>query len=256
VPPDRRFQSTADYYVRYRPRYPQPFLDTVADAVGLDGGGRLLDLGCGPGFVAIGFASRFEEVVGMDPEPEMLAAASEAARAAGVRVTLVPGGSEDLGPHLGSFRMVTMGRSFHWMDRDRTLVALDALVAPAGAVALFDIDHPASPENGWYGPWKAVRDRHTPASRRRQGAEDERHEAVLVRSAFPVMRRLAHTWRQRVSIDDLVGRTLSMSSTAPAALGSGRTLLETEVREALGPFAVHGLVEEVLEAEALIACRR
>jgi hypothetical protein len=141
------------------------------------------------------------------------------------------------------------------MDRDRTLTALDALIEADGAIGLFDVDHPKVPENGWYPHWKAVRDQYTPPSRRRDWNAGDKHEAVLSRSAFPVARRLTHRWRQSVSMDDLVGRTLSMSSTTPAVLGDTRAGLEADLRRALAPFAVDGLVEEVLEADALIATR-
>ena len=251
----RRFQSTVPYYVRYRTRYPQALLNEVAGALGVDGGGRLLDLGCGPGFLAIGLAPHFEAVVAMDPEPEMIAAAEAEAAAAGLTLTLVSGGSDDLGPHLGSFRLVTMGRSFHWMARDRTLAALDALVIPGGAIGLFAIDHQDTSENAWRATFTAIRDRYTPPSLRRRWSDEEPHEAVLARSVFSVVHRLTYTWRQRVSIDDLAGRMLSMSVTAPTALGDRRGKLEAELREALAPYATGGLVEEVLEAEALLAER-
>ena len=251
----RRFQSTAEHYVRYRPRYPQGLIDAVADTRHLDGRGRLLDLGTGPGFLAIALAPRFEATVAMDPEPEMLAVAEAEARATGIVLTLVLGGSEDLGPHLGRFRLVTMGRSFHWMDRDRTLVALDALIEPDGAIGLFDDDHPEVPENAWHPSWRAVRDQYTPPSRRRDESADRTHEAVLSRSPFPVVRRLIHRWRQSISIADLVGRMLSTSSTTPAVLGATRAGLEADLRCALAPFAVDGLVDEVIEANALIATR-
>src|SRR5690349_23730188 len=48
------------------------FYDMVAHKFNLDGTGRLLDLGCGTGQLAIPFSSYFEEVIGLDPEPEML----------------------------------------------------------------------------------------------------------------------------------------------------------------------------------------
>jgi SAM-dependent methyltransferase len=251
---ERPFHSAVEFYVRYRSRYPGALLDAVAGAVGLDGRGRLLDLGCGPGFLAIALVPRFSEVVAMDPEPAMLAAAEDAARAAGVRLTTRLGGSEDLGPDLGAFRLAVMGRAFHWMDRDRTLVALDGLVTAGGAVALFGVDHPDVPENAWGAAWEAVRDRYTPAERRRRWSA-ERHEVVLGRSAFRAVRRLSHVWRQRTSIDALVGRALSMSSTTPEVLGETRPAFEAELGAALGPFAVGGLVEEVLEADALVATR-
>jgi hypothetical protein len=190
----------------------------------------------------------------MDPEPAMLAAAEDAARAAGVRLTTRLGSSEDLGPHLGPFRLVVMGRSFHWMDRDRTLAALDTLVTAGGAVALLDVDHPEVPEDAWRAAFKAVCDRYARPGRRR-GPDEERHPVVLGRSAFRAVRRLSHAWRQRTSIDALVGRSLSMSSTTPEALGDARPAFEADLRAALDPFAEGGLVEEVLEAEALVATR-
>ncbi len=250
----RPFQSTVPFYVAHRPRYPRELLDAVATVLGLDGRGRLLDLGCGPGFLAIAFAARFEEVVAMDPEPAMLDAARAEAGAAPARVTFVLGGSDDLGPHLGRFRVVVMGRSFHWMAQDRTLAALDRVITPRGTVALFHVENPDVPENAWRGPWDAVRKRYAPeAPSTRSG--DARHDTVLRRSAFAAVTRLSHRWRQRSPVDDLVGRALSLSATSPVALGAARPAFEADLRQALAPFAERGSVEEVLSAEALLAGR-
>ncbi|MGH8011750.1 MAG: class I SAM-dependent methyltransferase, partial [Candidatus Binataceae bacterium] len=131
-----RFRSTAPFYARFRPRYPAALFARIAERRGLDGGGRLLDLGCGPAFIAIGMARYFRELVGMDPDSEMLEIARQEAASAGVPLRLIQGGSEDLDRALGSFAMVAMGRSFHWMHRDATLRELDALITPDGCVAL------------------------------------------------------------------------------------------------------------------------
>ncbi len=256
---ERRFRSTVPFYVRYRTRYPEELLRDVARTVGLDRTSRVLDLGCGPGFLAIGFAPLAGEVLGVDPEPVMLEAAEAEAAAAGVRVSFIPGSSETLGPALGSFRLVTMGRSFHWMDRPRTLEALDALIEPAGAVALFSDHRPEAPENAWVQAWEWVRDawsdeRGSRRRRRMQGGEGD-HEAVLRDSAFSTIRRLTHRSTRQTTLEDLVGRTLSMSGTSPERVGDRRPELEAEIRRELGPFAPGGVLTEVIEAEALIATR-
>ena len=67
------FKGAAPYYARYRPGYPPELLDQLAVAAGLDGTGRLLDLGCGPGPLAVPLARHFDEVVAVDVEAEMLA---------------------------------------------------------------------------------------------------------------------------------------------------------------------------------------
>jgi SAM-dependent methyltransferase len=112
------FTGTAWHYARYRPGYPQVFFDDLVQRFHLDGTGRLLDLGCGTGQLTLPLTEHVTEAVGMDPEPEMLAEAARQAHAAHVaNATWVQGNSADLPGEFGRFRLVTMGRSFHWMDR-------------------------------------------------------------------------------------------------------------------------------------------
>src|SRR5713226_1468569 len=162
-----RFGSTASFYAKFRSRYPAALLDEIATRCGLDGTGRLLDLGCGPAFIAIAMAPHFSEVVGMDPAPEMLEVAAREAAAAHVPVTLIHGSSADLGQHLGRFRMAAMGRSFHWMDRDATLVALDELIEPNGAVAVLGEHHTNAPENSFKPVWDSIIKKWAPKHTRR-----------------------------------------------------------------------------------------
>jgi len=56
------YAGTAWYYARYRPKYPPSLVKVLREQFRLDGTGRLLDLGCGPGPVAIALAHLFEDV--------------------------------------------------------------------------------------------------------------------------------------------------------------------------------------------------
>ena len=103
------FRGTAPYYARYRPGYPIELIERLASAAGLDGRGRLLDLGAGTGHLAVPLASYVDEVVAVDPEPEMLAELPSHIRA-------VHGRAEDVDASWGTFRLVTVGRALHWMD--------------------------------------------------------------------------------------------------------------------------------------------
>lgn len=47
------FEGTAWHYARYRPGYPEVFFDDLIRRFGLDGTGRLLDLGCGTGQLTV-----------------------------------------------------------------------------------------------------------------------------------------------------------------------------------------------------------
>jgi len=257
--PSSRFRSAGPYYVRFRPRYPAALIAALVQRSGLDGSGRLLDLGCGPGFLAIALAPHVAEAVGMDPEPEMLSLAAAEAAAAGVRLTLVEGGSGDLGPELGEFRLVTMGRSFHWMERDQTLAALDRLVASGGAVAVLGEHHVEAADNDWRAVWETIARKWTGiasgARARRRNPDWVPHDAVLRRSAFSEVERLTVALARDTDLEALIGRAYSMSASTPAALGDKRTEFEADLRQALAPFLRDGTIREEVEFEALLARR-
>ncbi|MGH7077390.1 MAG: class I SAM-dependent methyltransferase [Acetobacteraceae bacterium] len=144
-----RFITAAGHYRAGRVPYPPALIRRVAEAVGLRDADRVLDLGCGPGQLAIGFGYFAGDVIGLDPEPGMLAAATAAALGLTPNVQFRQGSSYSLAATLGRFRLVTMGRSFHWMDRAATLERLDQLIERDGAVALFHDTHLEVPENDW-----------------------------------------------------------------------------------------------------------
>src|SRR4029450_10754959 len=105
-----RFATTAELYGQYRPPYPAEFFQAAAQRLKLSKQHGLIDLGTGPGLLALGFAPYAGRVVGVDPEPEMLAAARAAAARAGADVTFVGGRAEDLREGIGGFDGVTSGR--------------------------------------------------------------------------------------------------------------------------------------------------
>ena len=80
------FAGTAGYYEQGRLPYAPGLADVFARSLGLDGLGRLLDVGCGPGTVTLRLAPLFAAAVGLDPDPGMLAAAAEAAGRFSVRL--------------------------------------------------------------------------------------------------------------------------------------------------------------------------
>lgn len=255
----RPFRSAAQHYLAGRPPYPNRLIRRVAEIVGLSAAHRVLDLGCGPGMLAVAFAPLAAEVVAMDPEPEMLRVAGEAFGQIG-NLRLVRGSSADLSPELGEFRLVVMGRSFAWMDRAEILRRLDAILVTGGAVVLFDDGHPDDvPENAWNVRFRALRHRYAEANAanpRRRGSEWVGHEAILLDSRFCLLEAAAVIERRAVDARGLVHRALSMSSTAPDRLGDAAvSRLVEEIGELVREFGPDGLLGEVVETRALIARR-
>jgi predicted RNA methylase len=90
-----RFASTVAYYESARPPYGAAFFAAVARELGFDHSQRLLDIGVGPGLLAIGFAPCCRKAVGVDPEPAMVEAARAAAARATVKASFIEGRFED-----------------------------------------------------------------------------------------------------------------------------------------------------------------
>ncbi len=254
----RRFRSTAAYFARFRVPYPQSLIADVAERVKLGPDDRVLDLGCGPGLLAIAFARLGMEVLGLDPEAEMLAAAREDAAAAGVAIRFEEGSSYDLSAELGTFRLATMGRSFHWMDRSATLAALDGLIQPGGAIALFH-DHRIATKPDWPVVFDLVSEKYMPeGSLLRRLKRDKQwlvHESVLLDSVFSDLATVGRVIARTITADDIVGRALSMSATSPEALGNRRESFEAEMRARLAEISPSGAFSEIVRPEALIAFR-
>jgi SAM-dependent methyltransferase len=239
-----------------RPAYPPRLFRRIAGLARLDASHRAMDLGCGPGQVAIGLAPYVGSVVAVDPEPEMLRLAGEHAATAGLAIELVRGSSYDLGPDFGSFRLVAMGRSFHWMDRVEVLRRLDAMIEPGGSVVLLHDDHPDSPENAWHATYRAILARYADDDvAKRVRSRWAGHSAVLAASPFRNLRRLRAFDRTRITLDALILRTRSMSSVARSRIGARADDLAAEVRAAMAPFAPDGSLPELIASTALIASR-
>jgi ubiquinone/menaquinone biosynthesis C-methylase UbiE len=255
----RRFQSAVPYYERYRLGYPERLIARVVALLGLTPGDMVLDLGCGPGSLSVPFAKAGMTVTAADPEPEMLAAAEAAARAAGVTLSLWQGGSYDLTPDMGPYRMVSIGRAFHWMDRLATLAMLDRIVSPGGAVVFFHDAHPVLPENEWFKALCKVGDKYGRAVQRhigeRKALGHRRYEPFLYRSVFTRLDGLSVTIRKPISEDEIVGRAFSQSTSSPDKLGPQADAFEAELRDRLRALSPDEQFVEIAEMVALAARR-
>ncbi|MEU4574706.1 class I SAM-dependent methyltransferase [Nonomuraea sp. NPDC023979] len=247
------FGGAASYYARYRAPHGDEAIAYLARVAG--SGACVLDLGCGPGTVAIPLAARVREVIAVDPDPAMLAAGEQLAEGAG-NVRWLRGDSTTLAA-LPSFDHVVMGRSFHWMDRRAVLAELDVLLPPGGTVMLVgpSRDHPDEP---WEPVVRAVRERFglgEMTARDSFQATGEHHDDVLKRSPFCRLEEAQFAWTLPRDVDAVVGLQLSYSYSSPARLGDRVTRFAAAVREALLEARPSGVWEQRVVTSVLVARR-
>jgi ubiquinone/menaquinone biosynthesis C-methylase UbiE len=131
------FEGAATYYDRYRAPYAPETIEHLVSAFGLDDTARVLDLGCGPGTIAIPISRFVAGVLAVDPDAAMVVEGRRLAQELGrSNIQWRCSRAEDLPPTVGKFRIVTMGQSFHWMERDQVLHRLSEVVEASGGLAL------------------------------------------------------------------------------------------------------------------------
>ncbi|MFF1546311.1 class I SAM-dependent methyltransferase [Streptomyces sp. NPDC058291] len=265
------FAGSAAYYQRGRLPYAAGFPEALATALGLDGRGRLLDVGCGPGVVLLAMARFFHEAVGVDPDQDMLAEAGRQAARRGVRnARLVAARAEELPAGLGRFRVVVFAQSFHWTDRERAAAAVLDMLEPGGALVhvgeLQDPPAEPAPPPRPAPPYEdvaaLVRRYLGPVRRAGQGTlvagTPNGEGLVLARAGFEHVGRLVVPAGQVVerTVDDLVAWAFSRSASAPHLFGDRRGDFERDLRALLDRAAPDGRFAERLPATDVMIWRR
>ncbi|MFE0177423.1 class I SAM-dependent methyltransferase [Streptomyces sp. NPDC059002] len=257
---DTLFAGAAGYYRRGRLPYAPGLADALTEALRLDGRGRLLDVGCGPGTVALSLAHSFGEIVGVDPDSGMIAEAGRDAAEAGVagKARWVRLRAEDLPAGLGTFTVATFAQSFHWMDRDLVAATVRDMLRSGGALvhisdlkaedlSVEGLPYPPVPQDAID---DLVRRYLGPVRRAGQGVLPHGtpggEAAVYTRAGLLGPQRLVVPAGQALerTFDDVVASVFSMSSSAPHLFGTRLDAFETDLRRLLRSASASGRFSE------------
>jgi SAM-dependent methyltransferase len=254
-----RFATTAALYEELRPPYPPSFFREVALRLALDKQHALIDLGTGPGLLALGFAPYVGRIVGVDPEPAMLAAAKNAAERASQTLTLIAGKAEDLPDDIGSFDVVTIGRALHWMDREATLARLERLVAPEGVILVCASFSAMDGSNPWLDDYHTARRAWSKESLWSEAGSAGRTHRDLAGffqgTRFHAADVIRAETRHEISVRDLARRVLTFSSSSPDVLEDKAEAMLRDVEQRLLPLSRDGFITEVVVTTAQQAKR-
>jgi SAM-dependent methyltransferase len=266
------YQGAAAHYRPGRPPYSPRIEAVLTEELDLDGGGRLLDAGCGPGILTVRLADLFTDAVGLDPDPAMLAEGRRVANERGItNIRWAQALAEDLPAAApGPYRLVTFGQSLHWTDETQVADAVYEMLAPGGALALIVHTVEGRPVPPAPGPppiphaeIKALVEKYLGATKRAgQGTAPvrtaRRFEDLLVRTRFgmpqvifvPGIADLVRT------SESVLSGYFSMSFSAPHLFGGRVEDFATEMRQLLRSRSPEGIFWDWPGDTELVLARR
>lgn len=235
------FHGTVGFYRQYRPGIPTSVADVLDAAVDRSSPRRLLDVGTGTGLVAEALLGRFDDIIAIDNDTDMIAAAEDALRPAlpqGATLALEVTTAEEFTPPAGWLAdLVTICRAFHWLDQAPMLARLDAQVSPDGAVAIFG-------DNSFWvagNPWKtAVRSviQDFLGEQRRAGSATFNHHNrpysdIMRESPFSHVEEFTIPVQRTWTTDGILGYLYSTTFAAPQLFGDRLDEFDKTVRTTL-----------------------
>ena len=259
------YAGSAAHYSSGRVAYPAELAAALVRELDLDGSGRLLDVGCGPGSLTLLLAPHFAEAIGVDADADMLAEAARLAAQRGLsNLTWRHLRAEDLPADLPSVRVVLFAQSFHWMDQERVAGTVRTMLDDGGAAVHAhasthqgidtdaDLPHPQP-------PWAAVTElvQAYLGERRRAGqgfapaGKPGREDEIYPGAGFTGRVRIEIPERLVTrTIDDIASSVYSLSSSTPYLFGDRLPAFDSELRNLLAASAPDGLFSEQMRSIA------
>lgn len=131
---ENRFDGKAHCYASYRPGYPEALMDDLFSKKVLAPHSVVADVGMGTGIFAKQLLERGCAVYGVEPNADMLLAASYLLE--NPRFTAISASAEAVPLPDGSLDCITAAQSFHWFSPDAFRRECARLLKPGGKVCL------------------------------------------------------------------------------------------------------------------------
>lgn len=208
--PTERFSSRVENYVRYRPSYPPAAIELLKSRCGLRPGARVADLGSGTGILTQLLLEAGAEVLAVEPNEPMRAAA-EAQLGAEARFHSVAGTAEATTLAASSVELLVAAQAFHWFNEERARAEALRVIRPGGFGALLWNQHPST-ASAFLGDYETLVRAH--ASEYDQVVNSRADEASMRAYLGGSMACASFANQQLFDYAGLVGRLMS-SSYAP-----------------------------------------
>jgi SAM-dependent methyltransferase len=132
---EAKFDGMGKIYSRYRPCYPQSFIDYLFKNINITKDSIIADIGSGTGILTRQLLEECNKVYGVEPNMDMRnIAEKELQKLPGF--TSVNGSAESTNLPDSSINYITVAQAFHWFNRQRFRRECQRILKPNGKVIL------------------------------------------------------------------------------------------------------------------------
>ena len=228
---------------RYRPPYPTALFAKLASIA--QANDTVLDLGCGPGKVALGLKQRFSRVVGVDPSAAMLSIARGLDDTN--QIEWIEGDAETTQYGETKFNLIVAGASIHWMDHPSLFSHLKHHVTPRHVFAVLDGDGADNPP--WEADWQAFLGKWVPLLTGEAFSPSAPDSPYRLRQVehLKYLTNVSEVWTttqsHTQSVTDFILCQHSRETFAPYKMGGHLAAFDQELADLLSPFADNGMLQ-------------
>jgi ubiquinone/menaquinone biosynthesis C-methylase UbiE len=130
-----KFSTKVNNYSKYRPSYPDKFIEYLIQEVGLNKDSIVADIGAGTGRLTRLLAEKVKTVLAIEPNLNMRQACLEYCRQS-TNVIPVDGSAESTTLADSSVDFITVAQAFHWFDKEKSKSEFGRILKPGGKVTL------------------------------------------------------------------------------------------------------------------------
>ena len=112
-----KFNHLADIYEKYRPYYPQKYVEDIIEKCHLNFESLVADIGAGTGILTRQLLHNNLKVVGVEPNPDMRKVLKKLETNKNFRA--IEGTAEHTNIENNSIDLVVVAQAFHWFDKEK-----------------------------------------------------------------------------------------------------------------------------------------
>ena len=127
-----KFNHLADIYEKYRPSYPQKYVEDIIEKCHLNFESLVADIGAGTGILTRQLLHNNLKVVGVEPNPDMRKVLKKLETNKNFRA--IEGTAEHTNLENNRIDLVVVAQAFHWFDKEKFKEECKRILKPNGSV--------------------------------------------------------------------------------------------------------------------------